>query len=499
MMRIPLALLAACLAPLCAQDKLDAFKFAVRKVLSPALDEGTPIRVTDGETGEPLAGAIVLVGAPWTARLHDERKALFKRYPEDLTMASLALAVHFGRKWTTNENGQVLLPPRYPTLFVIAGDRFADFRRSSHLPDTIRLYPRAWVAVEVVDADGEPMPRATVVLEVNGHAIHRSFTTNGEGQTRVELPYKYRNTKAKLALAVQIPPMEDTARNELNDAHWKSTETVRLKLREIGYLHITAPGIDGALRQITLASVQVGDGKSISVWGNDRSEVRFPVGLGHHLQITGHMRHHMGFRLLKVTGPNRANQVMPIKLDAHAAKWAYGVRLIDKRGQALRYTRVLLQEEGHMQTRTDDQGRLWILMNRKPWRDRLVLRAVDESGSLGAVSIELPEEPLGYEDLGEQQLGAEPLLVGGVVVDAQGKPVAGAYIWRRSSNSPEMSPDSTTTDAAGRFELHMLDPVLDWIQLGITHPDFKKQPRPLSDGVSYEVGRNDLEIGLTRR
>ncbi len=149
-----------------------------------------------------------------------------------------------------------------------------------------------------------------------------------------------------------------------------------------------------------------------------------------------------------------------------------------------------------MQTRTDDQGRLWILMNRKPWRNRLVLRAVDESGSLGAVSIELPEEPLGYEDLGEQQLGAEPLLVGGVVVDAQGKPVAGANISHRSGILPLTSPDPATTNAAGRFELHLLDPGLDWIQLKIRHPDFTA---PLSRGVSYEVGRNDLEIELTRR
>jgi hypothetical protein len=175
------------------------------------------------------------------------------------------------------------------------------------------------------------------------------------------------------------------------------------------------------------------------------------------------------------------------------------IRVLDRKGAPFAGQPVCLNYGGFDNTRTDAQGRLYIVLGpqgvlvggRSDGAVRLGPLA-PATATAGAVVLDLPKSADRLIDLGTVQLAEEPVLAAGQVVDAAGAPVPYAKIaptgvQRRFESWCELP--CATCDGDGRFVLRGLMPILDQIDLCAREEAAKRYGSGL-----FDVGARNVRI-----
>jgi hypothetical protein len=426
-------------------------------------------------------------------------------------LGSLAEAVRFGRKWVTDETGRCVIPADFRgCIHIVKGDVYDQTPAAESYDAEVAVYPRTWVSAQVVHHDDTPAADVAVSLRCNKNYLYSSSmvplrtTTDARGLLRLELPQITMRESWRMPVTLQaaVCGADHETSVSLDPARWRHGDPgpLRLRLPPVGRLRLRAVDLDGQPRRFHVADITCVGGPHDQVRGlvfaEAPQELLVATGRDYHCAL--HFPHQLGHERIVVAGPRHAGDTVDVVVDARQAPLLLTIQLLLPDGRPLDRGRVWVQELW-TSVDPDGAGRIRIAPTAEQ-AEKLTLvtcSVQDKQRSLGAVAVAVPKRA-GACDLGRAELAEEPVLLAGRVLDAQGRPVAGARVQRRIANAPWDYPVPATTDAKGRFELRLLNPATDKIWVNAGHPEVGCWPQDYTlDEVSgFDVGDTGVVIVL---
>ncbi|MBM4060147.1 MAG: hypothetical protein FJ265_03485 [Planctomycetes bacterium] len=494
------------LGPLPAQDpKLpgrpkDLEQELLARPLAPAPAAGNRLEVLDAATEAPIAGAdVFVIDNAAIAELRRPLRELQKELAGEADTYQKLLACWYGAHYRTGTDGTAQVAPvEQGLLVVLAPQRFlgAPFRRWPEDGWTVKMKEHVEFEVLVTDSSGRPAAGAPVLAgrlygpngDERWFQSLRELVTDGTGRARVpaELLQGYRDLTVQLAVFAEKPIR---GRFEVDD-QGRPTGPVRLQLPACGQVRVLLYDDRehpfAALRDVTLHDAEQSqhgqDAVRPSTMTADAALFRW-VALGRQLRVDvrvdgldGVLQHHQA-------GPTRAGELVICGVRMTATDPIVRLRVLGADRQPLGKTRLGLVRaaaktfEGSELT-TDEAGRLQFTVSRS-WLQEAVEPKVlllrrgpsrEETQYRGAVVVPVAEDTHGIVDLGDVTFAEEPVLLGGVVVDGEGRPLPGVVVTAQLSHLLECNSTShggggpiyfahrARTDAEGRFCLRELSP-----------------------------------------
>lgn len=411
---------------------------------------------------------------------------------------------------TTDASGRAHLPTPVGEFLLVArtADRFGRASRRDLDPGTstvrVALFPDPELEVRVREASGDPARdvRVGLVSRQTGHQgwLEEWSTSDADGRLVLH-PGRTRGKPLLVHALIESPGPVEVA---LDDAILPVTVT----LPPCGRVDLSVEDADGRPEPREFpVHVQFAEDDSLPVdlglagirrLSDGRATLPRVVA-GSPFQVR------VGAVLSEVVTLQPA-EVRSIRL-THAIGSRVTVRLLDPHGTPLAHALIRSLPHGPGPSiaavpgevmRCDAEGRLGLEHGERDANSR-VERTLASAGRLREPltgRLEYQVMP-GTLDLGDLRLVPEPLLVGGVVVDAAGEPVAGADVTcgliLPGGRDPIWRPDWTAiTDAHGRFAIHSSASAAE-LRLAVDRPGHV----PVRD-LAVAPGTGDLRVVLAR-
>ncbi len=478
-----------------------------------------PLRIVDGQTGEPVADAEVrwidLIGElPADVQYEEFLEAEAQFWNHDLALLE-------ARTWNSrlllrsDADGRVLLPAssHSPVLArkgnLIGVELFSDDEGGQKLP----LWPDGDLSVRVLDAAGHGVADVPVVLiwdiaEWDAGFVEQRARTDAEGlavmrHARVTIAAwtaSCNGPKPTWRAAVEMIPTSaasetiDPSRGELAPVSLRMPPTgevefevldenarpmkleAPMKLAEL----LAEPGSsDPALDPATSQSTHYGPDQLEATVENGRAIFRH-VGLGRPLIAWAGRNAASRNDLVRLAGPTTAEQRVQVTLVMGRGAVVLSARVLAPDGTALANQWLLLMrskrdtslqgtgdeapleaivECDSSRVRTDALGRIHVECDvGEQGLGRPLLTLARRRGTDNELEACIELEPvwsIGTHDLGDIRLQAPPVLAAGIVVDEIGRPLANATV-DIAMNS--QSRPRTTTNDRGEFTLRSTIP-----------------------------------------
>jgi hypothetical protein len=501
---------------------------AVEKVTDS--EAGATLRVVELGTNRPLAGVHVAFlpveddQATWPA---DVRESL-----ENRGDAMDAITEH-GRTFVTDDSGDVVLP-KFESMALVAA-RQGDLRGISMLfaDDTnwrLALHRPVPLAAIVQDAEGHPCVGVGVVLLSSDIPLNEATTDAKDGiarfadvlanasmddsddwTLRAALPFAERVSVAvdpnKLPadpIRLVLPPCGRVRCEVVDEAGASASLAARLRL----------PAAE-APRGLIPVSPSLLDDTTATVEGG---VARFPyVGLGLQLEIEVASTDDSRVTVKqKFAGPTAAGEETVVRVTVGGRRPGVVGRLADAKGAPIAGLALVagIIEPGRstdidwgerVSCTTDAGGRFRFAFDRDPGdatSAKLEIgRSADRGGGSSVVRIALVDLPAvlpsGDVDVGDVVYRGTGLLVGGVVVDEEGKPLAGVTIAAMETGggamrSPLDEVAEVKSGADGQFRLEG-DPSQGRVLLGAS-----LDGRFVAARLSFAAGATDVRVVMQK-
>ena len=471
--------------------------------------EGRALEIVDRKTDEPIADAAVFVIDATALEalqkpLRELQKVLAEEQPGfDQPTYHRLLAHWYGTRYQTGADGTCIVTPFARTLVVVeAGDRFAvqTFRKWPEQPPTIPLVAQEYYEVLVVDGNGKPAAAVPIgVGIVLGQGDLDPFfmariegRTDGAGRLRVPRDL-FRGSQELYAQALVVTPQPIRAKLA-RDAKGQPAAAPTLQLPPCGMVRVLLyDQNERPLDRIQAADLQeAGDdspndrfhprGRPSQL---DRGSALFRwVPLGQKIRAVVAVEGIDGTLTHEQDGPTHAGELVVCGVRMAAANPILQMRVLDANGAPMAKTvlgiaRTTSNSFDGDEITTDADGRLqrtiepeWLAAE-DPGQLLLIARGKGTTltNYRGAFAVALADIKSGITDLGDVKFEEEPSVVGGVVVDPDGKPLVGAVVSTTMShqNMTQSSSSSSSgyalffhhrvrTDAQGKFAIRETNP-----------------------------------------
>jgi len=514
------------------------------KAVTPPAADGHRLEIVDRATDEPIAGADVFVVEASAIEavqrtLRDLQKALGNDQGAlDTTIYHRLLAHWYGTRYQTGADGTVAVAPfDRGTVVAFAGDRFAaeTFRKWPDQPPTIRLVAQEYYEVLVVDSSGKPAAEVPIGfgLLLNQGPLDSFFHAGVEGRTdgagRLRVPRDRLQADQELTVQALVLTPDPIRAKLVCDAAGRQGAIPTLQLPPCGMVRVLL--YDERERPIErLRSVELQEAKPEQQPGfqvrsarpsqQDRGSAHFRwVALGLKVRAVVGVEGVDGSLTHEQDGPTRAGELVVCGVRMTAANPILRLRALDPAGKpmvnaTLGLARTSTKRFHGREITTDGEGRL-------QWTIDPEWLAADEAGQVlliargngakqtlyqGALAIDLADIQPGITDLGEVRFQEEPVVLGGVVVDPDGKPLAAVVVTTMMSHLSESRSTSRSssgralyfdhrvpTDAQGRFAIRELNPKEVPMRLTLVDPAWV-----LAETVDATPGETELTLRAVR-
>lgn len=473
-----------------ARRDLESSRFT--EDLQPTFVEGgRPVRVVDGQTGEPVPGAVVTYfhGRPMhtpQARMSFGDRG-YAGYVQDA-------AERFGRKFRCDSRGETRVPRGGESALVIVEEEtrygLAFFRWSWADLLVVRLRDARVGRIQTIGVDGAPMPGIPVVVTESGSSgvarmnWWRGITTGSDATVSVRDLHVFRDqidpsdahhphtVGVTLGIPAKSPPFVTLTEDRF------PAETIRLQVPPLGSVVVDVTGPTD--RALSLRLYEATDGNPFQSPGvvrrmsRDGRAVFERVGLGQQLKLEiSDPSEVFATRSMTFTGPRGVGEEVTVSAELDQRSVSVVGRVVDVDGQpvANRVLAVLERPRSPVDWRifrlltSDGKGRFRLVLPDAiagQESSGVLALGVDDStsGSRPALEGEVPVAGTfdrGENDIGDVVLKEVPIAVTGRVSDELDRPIPDATVRvsllrgtrRRSMQRPRAN--GTTTDAEGRF------------------------------------------------
>lgn len=427
--------------------------------------DGALVRVVDKESGEPVAGAEVLLV------VRDELEE------SQLEMAMLSggsdlrqILKQFGHRYKTGADGTVRTRPftDYPILLATHNGS-SGFNWQSE-PGTreveIAIEPEVIVTVQVVDSDGQAVPNAPVALMMQQERFtFTMFTrdTDSDGVLVLDDLKPYLESigdRDGSSLAVSLATMTakedltETQRVTLND-EVRASGKVELVMPATGQVTVQVVSSDGSPYE-GMAMVNLRSDSETSQFGRqsdgvmrpvvDGSATFYHVALGRELVATLHTTEGNSIESTELHGPTQEGERIEVKIERPDYP-RVRVQLVDGDGRPYADQRVHLaisiehengSQEHDRTEKSDAEGALSFELEARPADQLNYQRSArfmikHEDGRESSAKLDLSQAlSVGVTDFGMVALEADPVLLQGRVLDSAGEPIVAARMEIRS-------------------------------------------------------------------
>ena len=491
--------------------------------LAAAEAEGTRLVVFDG-LGAPREGAEVLLTPTkgWRALPSGERKRALDEAGRDPNDRLVTMVRVLGQRYRTGEDGSVIVPSGtdWVVRVVVRGGM-----RAAALPRDTREFELVVDHVETVtvrarDGDGKLVPGVEVGL-YHGRATRRA-TTDSQGVASFVVPASWTapgamavgpqqwNLGREVEEQIRVPVVEFVPDGPPLEVELPPSGRVRFILYDD--------------RERPVARLRGASLKETNGWYSGyRSELegdsvmfeRVPLGIEFTASIA--VEGIVGRLQYRAKGPQRPGELVVVdgRLKAGPPALALVVRGMDGElvaGEGMGFAVVAGREHERYFAATDANGRVQLALSDEftddMWADAKLY--VDRRGSGGSYQgmavVALPKLVRGVVEVDEIQLVEPPILASGVIVDAEGEPVAGmtvraasAVTRGRHSSGPigrmsmlrmHLSAHMARTDATGRFALRELEPIHGPVTLRVTG----REGYAVEGHVEAALGEEEIRI-----
>lgn len=418
-----------------------------------AATDGVVVTVRN-EDDEPIAGASVAI-LPVKSMFSREgrllRERLIKSYGVEASWVTLAFVSRLGRRYTTGGDGTVVLPNEQAYSLVAVSGRSAAAMRINKGAETVRVrvVPLVELPVHVIDGKGRPVRGVPVTWSINARMLGQMLApvswTNADGVAYLPKLPQMSVTSKPVAIGVLFLGDEQVvAEASVHSA--RPDQSVELRMPEFGMLKVVRYDENkaGSAPEIQSARVVILDDRDRDWWSRavnasviERDSALFPcVKLGARFRVELSMSDGTEVEI-EGDGPTRSRE-MKILTTTNADERYLGMRVLDRKGEPLTRCKlgVALVTDADsyvVESRTDRDGRLSLKtpdhLDGGPCRV-----VVSRVGMLDVPLSSAIREIEGYDErrselaLGDVQLGENPLLFSGRVVDRDGKPIAAAVV-----------------------------------------------------------------------
>lgn len=540
--RLGMGLLLAIATPVLAQEaKLpprpkDLDAALSTKVITAAVADGNRLEVVDQATDQTVVGAEVFVIADDTLKdLQRPLRELQKTLSDDADLYHQLVAHWFGTRYQTGAEGTVTVARiERGTVVAFAGNRFAALpvRRWPEDGLVIKLVEKHFFEVRVIDSHGKPAAEVPVGfgnLLAQGPAntffvAEHHGLTDGAGRLRVP---RTRVRGTDLTVQVLVPTLQPVSTRLMLDPTGHQTEVPTLQLPPCGMVRVllydeSERPIEG-LQWVQLQPRQPGKdflpnqtqpsqltrGSALFRW----------VPLDLQLQATVQVEGMTGTLIHEQDGPTHPGELVVCGVRMTAANPILRLRAMDAAGKPMANTtlgiaRTTAKSFDGREVTTDAEGRLqWTLD--ADWLEEatdgqvLLLargRGTKQTLYQGALAVPMTNVKSGITDLGEVQFLEEPVVVRGVVLDPDGKPLEGVLVDAFLSHQGECQSSSLSssgkalyfhhrvpTDAQGSFVLRELSPKDVPLRLSLSGSQWV-----LTEETSATPGTTDLVLRAVR-
>lgn len=440
--------------------------------LSPSPTTGIAVEVRS-EKGRPVANALVgVLPANWSPEQTTVVAELTAAHRDDPNQALAAVLLRFGTRYRCDDAGRTIVPATARRVVacsgVLAGETVVPDPAAA--PAVVHLLGPRTVFVRVVGPEGKPVAGLPVGFGIKPFHESNVATTDSRGECVVGGRWR-EDQAAWIAPRVAGDPTE----HELPAGTPWPRMPVEIRMPPTGLLRVLAydqgeqPRLDVEAVQVSLAGgragvLQRGEGNGAIV----------RVALGQEFLVRVQMRGTTGWIDANCTGPTRPGELVICDVRATQGPPVLVFRVLDQTGAPV-LSRDLFAVLVHAESSrgaglpVDATGTARVtLSHRNEDLEVFVVRRApprDDRGIryLGAARFAVPAvlKP-GDNPLPDVILGEEPVVVAGVVVDDEGKPLPGARVqakpgWERETHGFSGSLGHTVeTDADGRFEVRDL-------------------------------------------
>jgi len=465
--------------------------------------------VVDGRSGAPIANAEVhweeqIEVIPLDDSLWGKMVRLSEQHRRDHAEIE-RLATASGKFARSDENGRVELPiPAANALLAVRSNQLFGSSKDG-VGYEFRLWPDGDLLVLAEDSNGKPLRDASVLLvekspEHPDGKIERRALTGPDGVARIAHGFvtiasasrMENRPQVRWCVAVDSIPRVDGL--TVLDPDKLPREPIRVSLPPTGEVEIRLQELDKrpgsvefavSLREANLDSnlsewnlgqgslPKSGELRAVAVNGK---VVFRNVCLGQKLVASALRNAPSQLQVLQITGPKRAGDRVRTPMVLGANGVTITARALDPDGQPIANAELRVERlngpspkrgmftntspdefmtRGRFRLHSDEQGRIWLdlpldLADQGP--PTLLVSQLREGLPTIESRLDLGERwTVGLHDLGDVRIEVAPIVLSGVVVDAEGAPVPGVLVV--SGNSNVRTAIRTLTNACGEFEL----------------------------------------------
>lgn len=453
--------------------------------VQPPVAGGTALRVIDGMTQQPVAGAdVYAIGETDDPEVARKVQAL----APDHTAVALVLAAVRSTRHRTGDDGTVRVDAAARGGFlVIAGDRIGIGRSGQRVP--IEIYAVQALDVVVRSAGGKPVRGAPVGVgrSSGGQQVGpEPQCTDRDGRIHIVVDRMLGMDVFVGVLGAFALPCEQKV-----DLRKPRTEPVVLTLPPSGQVRFIlygpderpASGIGFARLSLVGGAAAGGDVR------RQRSTTATPseyaadnvlfgcVEVGHDVAVTVEVAGMAKPLVFQGKGPTLPGELVVVDGRLTVGPPILSFRVVDQQGQPVAKERVgfVVRGENHYRisdTETDADGRIVLPLQGTDDSDLWVLRrrVSPSTDYRGAVHRVLGTIGKGPQELGDLRLVDEPVVARGRLVDGDRRPIAGVWLSCRASAPSGNGGGSWTsgywffehrvqTAADGTFEVREVDPL----------------------------------------
>ncbi len=433
------------------------------------------VRVIDGLTREPVAGALVYFVRVASLDGDTQRELGRSRGSRERLFEVLS---RVGQKRRSNPDGEVLLPRAFGDGGVACrhDGKIGTLRLRGELgPDTVlELHEPRAIRVRVLDIAGQPVPRVPMRLGAQHDGYWRDSwmaETGDDGlATWSDYVFDMGQRTGKVVVALPLP---EPASVEVDLAQ-PPEEPIELTLPPTGVVevileHPDPKRLEGArVRLRNFDEPEHGDTRSHAERAAKDGRATFDfVGVGLNLGVMGRLEGGNVTVEIEAPGPVAADQRVTIRVPMVGKTPVLIAELHDERGEPLRSVKLDAQmrasenfssSSSSFNTSTDADAKIYLElddgMSAKAERS---LQLTHQGDPVRTLKFELPRIHPGEIDVGVLVMRPPPLICAGTVVNADGEPIAdaGITLWfKEDAHWEHTDVDRRETDDEGAFTIH---------------------------------------------
>lgn len=479
-----------------AADGRTALEVGGTEVAGAVSEDRLTVLILDDRSRAPLPGALL----HWAGDVELSRAQKALPVLDDSAVEKLLHRVD--HSLIADARGVASVPRSTRLLCARLGEAFGFLRLDDGDRETAELLlsTDADLRIEVVDAEGAPCANLQVGIEAFGRrdgswraiGFWHGRTAARDGSATLEhWPAHLTHWRPIENLIVRLDHPGSTGEGRPITPAELDTGLVRLLMPVTGNLEfVLPPDVDpSSVGKIELHGLDT-RGEHFSSWvpgPYSRRNLLEDVALGLIFSVEARSGYECVARAEGTRGPQRAGEIVSVQLQAGSLVPVMVGRLVDSSGEPLPGIELEDCFEYHLGDRrfgysgvieTDAAGRFRssLAHHKAFYSGWFILLDVDR-GRQARVEIPVGLRP-GEHALGDVVLAPPPILVRGVVVDAEGNGVAraGVRAWPADGSPPMSWAPRVFTDSAGRFLLRSPLPQEDFLLKASTHRSRASSP-----------------------